>query len=381
MTQVDRASRSRYIDTLRAAAIFRVIIYHAVGWAWLTIALPAMGVMFALGGSLMAASLSKHGARRAVTSRIRRLVPALWALGALAVPLMLFHGWSTTADDHPLDWPKLLFWIVPVGDPPGSAWGEPLWEVLWYLRAYLWFVLASPVLHAVYRRAPWPTIGAPLIALAALMVTGFRLPDAGDAIMWDFVTYCACWIAGFAHQDGRLARLPLTIHIALVGVLGASGGYWLLTHPSAEGLDLNSVPVARTMWSLAFVLAALRWHPTMAWLDRVRPLSAAVRLINARAVTIYLWHFPLISVAVLLLAPLGLTYGSPGFLAVLLLAVLLLVAVAVAALGWVEDIAARRPPALWPLGQRTRTAPPASAPINVPRPAPTTDRKSSAVDA
>jgi len=37
--------RNRYIDTLRAAAIVRVIVYHAIGWAWLTLVLPAMGVM------------------------------------------------------------------------------------------------------------------------------------------------------------------------------------------------------------------------------------------------------------------------------------------------------------------------------------------------
>src|SRR4051812_4057302 len=202
------SSRNRYIDSLRAAAILRVVVYHAFGWAWLTFVLPAMGVMFALGGSLMAASLMSKGARNAIFTRVRRLVPALWILGAIAVPLMLWHGWSTHAAEHALDWPKLAFWILPVGDPPGSSWGEPLWEVLWYIRADLWFVLASPPLYWLYRRAPWGTIAAPLVALAALVYTGFRLPDAGDAIMWDFVTYSACWIAGFAHQDGRLRRLP-----------------------------------------------------------------------------------------------------------------------------------------------------------------------------
>src|SRR3954447_8827195 len=85
-TTATPAPRSRYIDTLRAAAIVRVIVYHAFGWAWLTVALPAMGVMFALAGALMAGSLEKYGARRAVTSRMRRLLPALWALGAVAVP-------------------------------------------------------------------------------------------------------------------------------------------------------------------------------------------------------------------------------------------------------------------------------------------------------
>src|SRR3954471_6657942 len=118
------ASRNRYIDALRAAAIVRVVIYHAFGWAWLTVLLPAMGVMFALAGSLMAASLEKHGSRRAVTSRVRRLVAALWALAAVAIPVMLWHGWSKADPDHPFHPWQLVFWIFPISDPPGSSWGE-----------------------------------------------------------------------------------------------------------------------------------------------------------------------------------------------------------------------------------------------------------------
>jgi len=355
--------RNRYIDALRAAAIVRVIVYHSFGWAWLTVALPAMGVMFALAGSLMAASLAAHGARRAVISRVRRLVPPLWALAAVAVPVMLLHGWST-AGDHALDWPRLLFWIVPVGDPPGSTWGQPLWEVLWYLRAYLWFVLASPLLHALYRRAPWPTMAAPLLGLAALMVTGFGLPGWGDAVLWDLVTYGACWIAGFAHHDGRLARIPLSAHLALVGSLATGGIGWLLSHPGPHGVDLNEVPVAQALWSLAFVLAALRWRPALAWLDRARPVATAIRLINARAVTIYLWHNPLISLAGLLLTAAALDDTGPFNRPVLLTAVLLLTAVAVAAFGWVEDLAAHRAPGLWPLPRRSLyPTPPAPATV------------------
>src|SRR5690242_2610875 len=44
-TTADSTPRNRYIDTLRAGAIVRVVVYHAFGWAWLTVALPAMGVM------------------------------------------------------------------------------------------------------------------------------------------------------------------------------------------------------------------------------------------------------------------------------------------------------------------------------------------------
>jgi peptidoglycan/LPS O-acetylase OafA/YrhL len=349
--------RNRYIDTLRATAILRVIVYHTFGWAWLTVALPAMGVMFALAGSLMATSLNTHGARRAVTSRIRRLVPALWVLGLVAVPLMLLHGWSTTDAERPLSWPQLVFWIIPLGDPPGSNWGEPFWQVLWYLRSYLWFMLASPLLYVVYRRAPWATIAAPLVALMIVDVTGFRLPGSADDMMWDFLTYASCWILGFAHSDGRLARIPLHIHLALVGVLGAGGLTWLLTHPGPTGIDLNAVPVAGVPWSLAFVLAALRWRPSMAWLDRVRPLDMAIRLINARAVTIYLWHYPMITVAGLLLAAVTLDDVGLWTNPLTLITVLLLTAATIAALGWVEDLAAHRRPALWPVSSRKRPAP------------------------
>jgi peptidoglycan/LPS O-acetylase OafA/YrhL len=351
------SSRNRYLDSLRAGAIVRVVIYHAFGWAWLTVFLPAMGVMFAVAGSLMAASIAKHGARRAVTSRIRRLLPALWAFGAIAVPLMLWHGWSSSDPEHPLRWPELVFWLVPISDPPGNTWGEPLWEVLWYLRAYLLFVLASPVLFLLYRRVSWLVVAAPLAGLAVLLLTGFRLPDPVDGIMWDFVTYCACWVAGFAHRDGRLARLPIALYGLLVAGLAAIGLYYLYTHPTADGFDLNEVPVARTLWSLGFVLLVLRWRPAMQWLDRMPTTAKAVRLVNARAVTIYLWHYPLISIATIVLTYLTVPWGTPKYDIEMIIIEFVLVIAAVMAFGWVEDVAARRRPSLWPTGGGARTAP------------------------
>jgi peptidoglycan/LPS O-acetylase OafA/YrhL len=67
--------RNGYLDLLRAAAIVRVVVYHATGWAALTVVFPAMSVMFALAGSLMAASLDRWGPW-AVERRMRRLLPS-----------------------------------------------------------------------------------------------------------------------------------------------------------------------------------------------------------------------------------------------------------------------------------------------------------------
>src|SRR6187549_126428 len=122
------AVRNRYLDLLRAAAIVRVIVYHLFGWPWLSILLPAMGIMFALAGSLTAASLDKRAAGQVITSRLRRLLPPLWLLAVVAVPAMLYLGWTREdGGDEPLSW-KLGLWLLPIGDPPGSERGVDVWE-------------------------------------------------------------------------------------------------------------------------------------------------------------------------------------------------------------------------------------------------------------
>lgn len=343
--------RNRYLDLLRAAAIARVIVYHLFGWPWLSIVLPAMGVMFALAGSLTAASLDKRAAGQVITSRLRRLLPPLWLLGLIAVPAMLYAGWRHESDpDTPFSIARLALWIVPVGDPPGSDKGVDLWEPLWYIRAYLWFVLLSPAMYWLYRRTGWLAVALPVVLIAVLDKTGFTLPDLADAAMWDFVTFGACWILGFAHHDGRLARLRPWIVISAAVVLGAAALYWLRGHQGDDAWDLNDVSESQALWSVAFVLLALRWQPPMEWLGRVRLLDRTVTFLNARAVTVYLWH----NIAIAAIWPILtlLALDDVGHLEdpIDLVATVLLTLAAVLAFGWVEDLAAKRRPEFWPTG-------------------------------
>ncbi len=362
-----RQVRNAYLDLLRAAAIVRVIVYHLFGWPWLTIALPAMGIMFALAGSLMAASLDRR-AGSVISSRLRRLLPPLWVFGLVAVPLMIAGGWLREDGDHPFSVARLVFWIVPLGDPVGSERGVDAWEPLWYLRAYLWFVVLSPLLYLLYRRIGWLAVAAPVVLLAILHRTGFALPGVADAALWDFATYGACWIAGFAHHDGRLARTSPWAVAGSAAVLGAAALYRLQGHPGDSGLDLNEVPESQALWSLAFVLVVLRWQPSTRWLDRVGPARSVVAVLNARAVTVYLWHNVMIAAAWPLLGRLAL--DDLGVLngPVTLAAVLLLTAGATAMFGWAEDLAARRKPRLWPTATGPRHAPagPAAPPTGAP---------------
>jgi peptidoglycan/LPS O-acetylase OafA/YrhL len=132
--------RDRYIDTLRAGALVRVIAYHTFGFAWLPFLFPSMGIMFALAGGLVAASLDRaqHNPWKVLGKRARRLLPPLWMLGIVLVPIMMVHGWVAVADEGgvPLDAQALLHWVVPLGDPGASDWGYQFTTPLWYIRAY-----------------------------------------------------------------------------------------------------------------------------------------------------------------------------------------------------------------------------------------------------
>ncbi|MEV1145101.1 glycosyltransferase [Micromonospora sp. NPDC049799] len=333
------AGRDRWFDVLRAVALARVVAYHMFGAAWLSLVFPAMGVMFALGGSLMARSLDRTPGD-AVNSRLRRLLPALWAMGAVLVPVMLWHGWS----DRPA-WPAFLTWLVPLAEPPGSEWARNVTGVLWYLVTYVWLVLLSPVLLGLYRRWPLPTVFLPLATVVLLQTAA---PSLGrvvvDSAATDLATFGACWIVGFAHRDGHLRRLPVAVLVVLAGACATMGIGWVLTHPEG-GLDLNEVPVAQAFYSLAFVLLLLRARPAMAWLARARPLDRLVTALNRRALTIYLWHNAAIAVCFVVGDRFGVwRIGQVGYLAV----ALVILAAFVLLLGWIEDLSAHRRPSLVP---------------------------------
>jgi peptidoglycan/LPS O-acetylase OafA/YrhL len=317
--------RNRYLDLLRAAAVARVVVYHVTGWSALTVIFPAMSVMFALAGSMMAASLDRSGPL-AVESRLRRLLPSLWVLSAIAVPSMLIGGLAWDA--------RLLFWFFPLQDPPAAGmWTEAL-SATWYLRDFLWFVLLSPVVLPVFRRFPLFVVAAPYAALAVLTLTGLT----PHPIVRDLCLYGGAWLLGFAHHDGLLRhrRLPW-----VAGLAGALAVVWAGFHPGPRGFDLNDIPLSNALWSLAFILVLLRFSPRV-------PENRLVTVLNARALTVYLWHVP----AIVLITHAGEDAGWPirgaAGIGWRLAVVFALVGLALLVMGWVEDVAAGRRPVLVP---------------------------------
>ncbi|MFC3351212.1 hypothetical protein ACFOOM_28045 [Streptomyces echinoruber] len=130
---------------------------------------------------------------------------------------------------------------------------------------------------------------------------------------------------------------------ALAVLTTAAGGWFALTHRTEEGYDLGSIPLGQALWSFGSVFLLLRFGPgTDAWVARVRPVHAAVVLLNARAVTVYLWHEVALVLGVLLIDRMqrvpalenSLPLGATRFLYVLAWP---LIASAVLPAGWTED--------------------------------------------
>ncbi|MFE6283107.1 acyltransferase [Streptomyces sp. NPDC057877] len=363
--------RDRYFDFLRALALFRVVLYHLTGWAWLPLVFPSIGVMFALAGSLMTRSL-KRPALQVVRGRMRRLLPPLWLLGAIGVTGMLLQGWGPDDDGHPgWWWLHLTFWILPLSDPPyaeglagvrgviGEDWASELAGPLWYIRAYLWLVLLSPFLLRALRALPWATLLFPLALSYAVNhgyveLPGERFPSAVE----DFSTFGACWILGMAHREGILKRLPRYV-IPSVAPLIALLGLWYAVRQGFEtGHDLDSIPLAQAIWSFGTVLLLLHISPSWTdWPGWLRRWDGFITLLNSRAVTVYLWHNICILTAATILDHLWeyevLETNVPWLLESpwpTLALTWILVGGCIVWFGWAEDLAAKRKPRLWPDG-------------------------------
>ncbi|MFB7332640.1 acyltransferase family protein [Streptomyces adustus] len=343
------AGRDRYFDTLRAVALVRVVAYHTFGWAWAGMVFPSMGIMFGLAGTLMAKSLERP-ASKVVKSRLRRLLPPFWFWGFFVVLAMLLYDWMP-------GW-QIVYWVVPLGDPPGNAWGTQAWEILWYLRTYLWFVLLSPLLLRVFRAAPVSVLLASLAPIVVLQLVWSPPDGRFGSALWDLATYLFCWILGFAHRDGVLQRLRPAVVVVLSLAAIAFGGWYAFSHQGEFGTyDLDEIPLAQAFWSAGFVTLLMyfkaRFAVDFAGLARYRRLDRIVTVFNARAVTIYLWH----EIALILAVPLiDQFWNVPAFEKWLPLDSQwfmfgigwILIVVFVLLCGWVEDVAAKKRPRLLP---------------------------------
>jgi hypothetical protein len=287
---------------------------------------------------------------------VRRLLPPLWLYGSVLVALMIWQGWTVTrAEGSRLDSHAALAWLVPLEQPGGSAWGDEFVVPLWYIRTYLWLLLLSPALYWLFRRHPRLVLATPLALLGVLELHVVPVTAATGDTLSHLGTFSTCWLVGFAHRDGSLARVRRG-RTVLIGLgLMALGLAWAFTHQLPETRwNIDEIPVADALYGLGAVVVLLRLYPRRPVLAAVPWLAGPVAAMNARAMTVYLWGNAAIAATTPVIESNRWTrdLSAPTWqgLVAQYAATWVIVVVIVLAFGWVEDVAAGRAPRLnpWP---------------------------------
>lgn len=355
-------SQDAHLRLLGPLALVGLVIYQAVGWAGISLALPSLPILAAVAGALVAASVDRSSLNPwpVLAGHVRRLLAPLWVLALVVVPVMLVRGW--TYDDRlgtgsALTWRTVLLWLVPLSGPPGSAWGLDWTTPLWFLSACLWLVLGTPALLWLYRRWPLRTVALPLLSLLATTASVWTLSGRSGEVLLNLMVYAPAWLVGFAHHDNRIRVLPRVRVAGIALALMATGLYYALTHQDPEsGWDIAGIPLAHSLWGTGVVLLLMRLDGLGSGLAARPRLGRIFAVVNARAVTAYLWTNPAITLAALAIGavPATRTVDTMEVLGPLQLTALsgLLVVLAVLLLGRVEDLASRPDPGLWPLVRR-----------------------------
>ena len=352
------ARRDARLDLLRAVALIGVIIYQWFGWRWTPIAIPFAALTFAIAGALMADSLDRSTAHpwTVLAKRVRRVVIPVWGLAAVAVPLMVWYGVAAgvgLGNGAAPGWPSMLLWVIPLFEPPSTAWGTAWTGSLWFVPAYLWLALISPPMLWCFRRWPLRTAALPALGLA-LALSGMWSPSSrvGEVLL-TFALFGGYWLIGFAYHDNRLQRMSWTSVIILSLILMGAGLVGTVKAGDVTAASLAGLPVANSLWGAGAVILLLRLHDK----PSARPRSHWVRTVLAgfqgRALTIFLWSFPAFSISAALLARYGSSPQSNTAAIAQRTAVAVgLIMVAVLLLGWLEDLAIGRSPRLNPFATR-----------------------------
>ena len=347
-----------HLDLLRLVGLIGVIIYQWFGWRWTPIAIPFAALTFTIAGALMAASLDRSAAYpwTVLAKRVRRVVLPVWGLAAVAVPLMVWYGSAAGAGPGTgaaPGWKSMLLWVVPLFEPPSSAWGTVWTGSLWFVPAYLWLTLISPPLLWCFRKWPLRTAAVPVLGLAVAL-SGMWSPSGrlGEVLL-TFALFGGYWLIGFAYHQNRIQTMPWISVIIVSLILASAGLIGTLRAGDITAAHLAGLPVANSLWGAGVVILLLRlYRYPKAWprSDWVRTALAGVQ---DRALTIFLWSFPVFSIAAALLVRYGLSpQSNAAAIAQRTVVAVGLIMVVILLLGWLEDLAIGRRPRLNPFANR-----------------------------
>ncbi|KRE23076.1 acyltransferase [Agromyces sp. Soil535] len=299
------ARRDLVVDLARVACVLLVVVIHllmiGVGLdrsGAITVSRPLeaqpwfdaatwvgqiMPLFFALGGFTAVTSwrsMSRRGGTGVDFIRARTMRLATPALPLFACFAVVLGVATLTGVD-----PALLETVAAgVGTP------------LWFLAAFLLVQCLVPVLAWAHGRAPRLTLA--ILAAAAVLVDAARVATGVDDVgllnlvfVWGFTQQLGFWYA-----DGWFRRRTAP---QLVGLAAAA---YLLTWPGVEAgwyspdmlTNLNPPTVPLMLLGVAQVSLLSVLHAPLSSLMSSRAAQAVVFAVGSRAMTVYLWHLPVI---------------------------------------------------------------------------------------
>lgn len=310
MTERTPPTRNRYVDFLRAASITVVVLGHWLiaaayvnngkaelghlldlsPWShWLTWALQVMPIFFIVGGfsnSITWQKTLQSGGTYAewLDSRFRRLV-------APVLPLLIAWGILGVGAG--------LLGVAPATLRVGS---QVALVPTWFLAVYLMVILAVPWTYRLWKSLGLGSVAVLALVAALLDAAAFGAFSAGgDGVAWlRWLNYGFVWAAvhqlGYAWRAKRLTgwRAPAVGAGGLATLLGLVHlGPYPISMVGVPGQAIsNSLPPTIALLALGMFQGGLLLAvegPARRWLDGRRAWAATV-LVNAKIMTLFLWH-------------------------------------------------------------------------------------------
>jgi CubicO group peptidase (beta-lactamase class C family)/peptidoglycan/LPS O-acetylase OafA/YrhL len=343
-------ARDGFLDTVRAIALIRVIIWHTLAFAAISWVVAAMPAMFFVAGSLLERSMQNRPWRPLLTARLKRLLLPFWTLGAVVLSVLALVNHLNPGTATALSPMSLLGWIFPLVDPRGTVW-EAGWAStpLWYIRCYLWLLLLSPLLRRAHLRWGLRALIVPVVAVFGVDFL-IRNPDLAPAAfgsvkyyLGDLAAFSFFWMLGFSHNDGVIASLSRAARLEWAAIGGVAAIVWVqfIAPPTLVVNDSYPLLLFVGIAWLGLFLAAETWIGKATTYRWTAPI---IRWLGRRSISVYLWH-PIAIVGSYWL----LTKLMPSAPRVAVLPIVFFLTIVLAVLfGRVEDHAAGRPAQWWP---------------------------------
>lgn len=221
----------------------------------------------------MARSSARAGTWHQLIRRVRRLVGPMWVYGIGVWCLST----AMNASSSPL-WVFLFPFVQPRSDIAG-VWFT---SALWYLTAYWWVLLLSPLLMGAVRKTG---ALAPAILSCSVMVVGVLGLDESHTgwIVGDILLYTGFAMWGMALLAGERPE-PRTLRVPTVCLLVATLG-WLAVRTGRSPV-VNDDHILHMLLGGTWTLALLQAPSLMSSIARSLP----ARFLNEHPLTVYLWH-------------------------------------------------------------------------------------------